>query len=188
MNLTKKCKNCDRNCIKRLNEGNNLWRIRKFCSKGCGTSFRFKKHGMSSSRVYDTWQNIKSRCNNKNNPDYKHYGGRGITYDPKWSTFEGFWGDMRKGYTNDLEIDRINNRKGYTKENCRWTTRKIQLRNYSRNRLLTLNGKTQPLVDWSTEIGMLYSTLNGRINGKKWTVEQALTRPLLNKYELKKYE
>lgn len=77
------------------------------------------KTGLSTSKVYNIWSNMRARCNNPKNVGYYLYGGRGITYDPKWETFEGFWEDMEDGYEDSLSLDRIDNNKGYYKSNCR---------------------------------------------------------------------
>ena len=63
---------------------------------------------------------MKQRCDNDNNPKYPRYGGRGITYDPRWSGFEDFYADMKDGYQEGLTIDRKDNDGNYTKDNCRW--------------------------------------------------------------------
>jgi len=62
---------------------------------------------------------------NKNNPAYRYYGGRGISVSKRWMRFENFLNDMGERPTG-LQLDRINVNAGYRKENCRWTTRKIQ--------------------------------------------------------------
>jgi hypothetical protein len=67
------------------------------------------KHGMSRQRQYHIYQNMCKRCNAPNSKDYKNYGGRGICYCDKWKTFEGFWEDMREGYSDNLTLERIDN-------------------------------------------------------------------------------
>lgn len=86
------------------------------------------KHGMSKSKEYKCWAGFKGRCLNPENIQYKDYGGRGITVSDEWLDFKNFYSDMGEcpeGY----QIDRINNNRGYCKENCRWTTRTINSRN-----------------------------------------------------------
>lgn len=143
-------------------EGN---RLRSGGTKSCGclradTIVAFnKKHGMSSSRLYNIWSHMKSRCSNKNNEAYKRYGGRGIAVCKEWQKFEPFmkWA-MKNGYKDNLEIDRLDNNLGYSPENCHFTTPKINSRNRRSNRLVTINGKTKTLAEWS-EISGLDSTL-----------------------------
>ena len=80
-------------------------------------------------RLYNIWACLKQRCTNKNNKDFKHYGGRGITFTDAWKTFDGFVADMGKGYIDGFTIDRIDNSKGYSKENCRWVAKSEQTKN-----------------------------------------------------------
>jgi hypothetical protein len=89
-------------------------------TKSCGCYRPIKTHGMTGTSVYSTWEHIKRRCNNPKNHKYHRYGGRGITYDKKWETFEGFYEDMGSTYKEGLQIDRIDNDGNYTKENCEW--------------------------------------------------------------------
>lgn len=81
-----------------------------------------KSHDMSRTRQYSIWQGMKERCTNPNRNSWDRYGGRGITFDPKWDTFEGFWEDMKDTYTDNLTIDRKDGDKNYCKANCRWIT------------------------------------------------------------------
>lgn len=87
-------------------------------------------HGMSHSRVYRCWVDMRQRCINPRNEWYPLYGGRGITVCDEWLVFENFheWA-MSNGYSDDLSIDRINNDKGYSPDNCRWATQHEQSMN-----------------------------------------------------------
>lgn len=87
---------------------------------------------MSYTREYKCWRALKNRCLNEKNIQYKDYGGRGITVSKEWTLFENFYADMGK-CPDDFEIDRIDNNKGYCKDNCRWTTKKINSRNRRSN-------------------------------------------------------
>lgn len=120
---------------------------------------------------------MKRRCNNPNQTGYKRYGGRGITYDPKWEKFECFIEEMGFMPKAEMELDRIDNDGNYCKENCRWATRKEQTRNRGGKRatkLYTFNGKTMCIADWAKEIGITPASLQKRLN-KGWPLEIALS-------------
>ena len=86
-------------------------------------------------RLYNIWSIMKQRCRNKKNPAYKYYGGRGIDLCKRWNSFDFFVIDTLETYKDDLSIDRIDNNKGYCKENCRWATQKTQLLNRRRYKI-----------------------------------------------------
>ena len=71
---------------------------------------------------------MKQRCDNPDNGSYQNYGGRGITYDPRWKSYENFKLDMGRR-PEGLTLDRIDNSKGYYKDNCRWATSEEQNNN-----------------------------------------------------------
>ena len=107
-------------------------------------------HGMTGTRINNIWIQMRNRCQNKNNQAYKYYGDRGITVCYRWNVFENFLEDMGELYANhtikysekQTTIDRIDNEKGYFKENCRWATYKEQNKNKRINRkLLSKAGK-----------------------------------------------
>ena len=72
-------------------------------------------------KTYNAWYFMKQRCVNTHRWDYKHYGGRGITYPSEWETYAGFVADMGESPEGG-SLDRIDNNKGYSKENCQWST------------------------------------------------------------------
>jgi len=95
-------------------------------SCGCYNKEKRTTHGMYETRQYQCWADMKTRCDCKENKFYDYYGGRGISYCDKWKTFEGFWEDMQDDYSDDLTINRRDNDKGYSKDNCRWDTKSFQ--------------------------------------------------------------
>jgi len=129
---------------------------------------------MNGTRPYHIWGGLRQRCINKNDKDYYRYGGRGITFDPKWLTFEGFWEDMQEGYADNLSLDRKDNNKGYFKDNCRWATSSEQQNNMRSNRYLTFNGEIKTLTQWSRKLNIPISTIFSRLH-YGWTVEKTLS-------------
>lgn len=84
---------------------------------------------MQGTPEYYTWRAMKNRCLNKKTDNYKHYGGRGITVCDEWvNSFICFHKDMGSR-PKGMSLDRIDNNKGYSKENCRWASSIIQGRN-----------------------------------------------------------
>ena len=77
--------------------------------------FNNKKHWASKTWIYTAWENMKTRCKNKNNANYKNWWWRWISYDPKWEKFEQFYKDMKLTYKKWLTLDRINNNWNYSK-------------------------------------------------------------------------
>lgn len=123
-----------------------------------------------------SWQAMKIRCNNPNVDGYYRYGGRGITYDPKWETYEGFFEDMGER-PEGTTLDRIDNNGNYNKNNCRWATPYEQMNNIRTNRHLTYKGKTMTLSQWAREYNMYPRTFAQRLN-IGWDLEKALITPV----------
>jgi len=113
------------------------------------------KHGLSRSNFYTRFSKIEDRCRNKNNKDYKNYGGRGIKC--LWNNFQGFFEDMHESYLEYIKtngkkgatLDRIDNNKNYCKENCRWIDIKSQQRNRRDNIRFSFGGKNLTIPEWS---------------------------------------
>ena len=119
---------------------------------------------------------MKSRCTNKNIPAYKYYGGRDITICEKWMTYEGFSEDMLSEYKDGLTIDRVDNDRGYSKENCRWVTMEKQCNNKSNNRCIVIAGLTKTLAQWCKEWNVSYEMIRKRLI-MGWSPLRAFTTP-----------
>lgn len=116
-----------------------------------------------------------SRCTNENRPDYKYYGGRGITVCDRWrNSFGSFLEDMGER-PEGMSIDRKQNSIGYGPDNCKWSTSKQQMQNVRTNRNITFNGETLCLMEWARRIGINKQSLSDRIK-RGWPLEKALTK------------
>ena len=113
------------------------------------------------------------RCYHEPNTSYFRYGARGIQVE--WKTFDDFFNDMYPTHSFELTVDRIDNDGNYSKENCRWATKKEQANNRRTNRYITYKGKTLPLAQWSIITGLKRSTITQRIDALGWDLEKAMT-------------
>lgn len=130
------------------------------------------------SRLYTIWKNMKARCSN-NASQNSYYGARGITVCEEWrNSYQAFYNwAMANGYTDELTIDRIDVNGNYEPSNCRWATLKEQANNKRNNRLLTYNGKSLTVSQWTKELGFNQGLISRRINYLGWDIERALTEP-----------
>jgi hypothetical protein len=111
---------------------------------------------------YRAWANMHQRCSNEQVKNFNNYGGRGITVDPHWDSFENFIADLGPKPTPKHTLERIDNDLGYSKSNCRWATRREQANNTRDNRLLTVDGVSQTLAQWARETNISPSALYRR--------------------------
>ena len=148
--------------------------------------------GYNKTVEYNAWLNIQARCFDEKCPVYPRYGGRGIGMCEGWrGSFELFLESMGTKPNPNLSIDRIDNDRGYdcgkcddciargALFNCRWATKKEQSRNMRSNRMLTYNGETMPVCDWSDRLGIRVGVIHHRIN-RGWSDEDALSRTVQN--------
>lgn len=136
---------------------------------------RVRKHGQYKTRLYKIWGNMIQRCSNPKNDSYHLYGEKGIYVCEGWKDFATFrnWA-TENGYADNLSIDRIDNSKGYSPDNCRWATPQEQTDNRDCTINVSYNGKTQTIKRWAEETGIAYKKLLWRINNG-WTIEKTLT-------------
>ena len=136
---------------------------------------KLKKIDPEIKRTRSSWDHMHRRCNYlKNNPRYNSYVKKGITICKRWKSFNAFITDMGirpKG----LSIDRINNSKGYYKDNCRWATAKQQMNNTDFNRKITFKEKSLTISQWADKLNIKQGMIISRLN-RGWTIEKALTR------------
>ena len=154
--------------------------------KSCGCLRHGKynvKHGEGHSRLYMVWVGMKTRCFNKNVPNYSDYGGRGITVCDEWMDFETFrkW-SVENGYDynappHECTLDRINVNGNYEPDNCRWANALTQSNNKRNNKIVSYKGEEHTVAEWAKIKGIRIATLWRRLDSG-WPVEKAMeTKP-----------
>lgn len=135
------------------------------------------KHGLSKHPLYNCLSQIVIRCYCEHRHDYKYYGGRGVTVCDEWrKSFLTFYDwAISNGWQKGLQLDRIDTLKGYSPDNCRWTTSKVNNNNRRDNKLITAFGKTQSASLWAEETNIGRKTIIYRIEKFNWKPEEALT-------------
>lgn len=167
-----KCKYCGEEKI--LKTGY-LWRYKNY-----KCSYLLKLESKQKKRIARTLQRMKQRCYDIDCVDYKNYGARGITICDEWLDKENGLSNFREwslknGYADNLSIDRIDNNKSYSPDNCRWVDSYIQNNNKRSNRIITYMGKTQVLKQWCRELNLPYRKTHKRLYMYGWSVERAFT-------------
>lgn len=140
--------------------------------------------GRSKNDIYGTYISMNARCYSEKSIGYKYYGGRGITVCERWlESFDNFEKDMGERPSKLHSLDRIDNNKGYSKENCRWATKKEQARNTSKNVFITFQGETKCISEWAEEINIPKATILSRFK-LGMIPEECFTKPRTRKYRL----
>ncbi len=147
--------------------GENSFRYGRTTSCGCvqleWAKRHTKTHGMSKTKEYMTWQAMHARCKGYGENETKNYKDRGIAVCKKWASFENFYAHMGKRPSPKHTLERKNNNKGYSPENCVWAIRKQQQRNTRRNRRLTINGVTKCMSEWCEIYGVKVNMIRRRL-------------------------
>lgn len=156
--------------------------------KSCGCDF-IKNGGLQDTRLYKIWSSMHSRCECKTHRSYNRYKDRPICEE--WHSQSGKiqtglfnfvnWAIMN-GYQENLSLDRIDNRKGYSPENCRWVTIKEQARNTTKNVWIEYNGQKKILCDWCEELGIPQVRIQHTVKRHNLTYAEAFDRKLYYKY------
>ena len=155
-------------------------------TRSCGCLFKEVvsnlkfKHGGTKTREYYVWQGMKHRCFNQNDKEYKNYGGRGITVCDRWrNSFENFLHDMGN-VPRGMSIERINNEKNYSPENCKWATRKEQANNKRNNVKLKFGGASYGINDVAELTNINRKCIENRVY-QGWTTPEVIFTPYRRK-------
>lgn len=142
-----------------------------FCSSACYMQYRRETiPNNTKDRLCGVWRGMRERCSYAKHRSAKFYQGRGITVCAEWENdFQAFkkWA-LENGYDysktrKEQSLDRIDNSKGYSPENCRWVSMRINNQNTRRTVNVTFRGKTQCLSEWSRETGIPIETIRKRL-------------------------
>ena len=123
------------------------------------------KHGMSRTKLHGIWVAMRQRCTNPNDANYARYGGRGITVCDEWvNSFEAFrdWA-IANGYVEGkMDLDRTDNDKGYSPDNCRFISHRENLRNTHRKLHDVINGEDITLAEAAEKYSIPYRLIYQR--------------------------
>ncbi len=152
-------------------------------TKSCGCWIRAnnprRTHGHSHTRLYSIWQGMMRRCHDETNAGYGDYGGRGIAVCERWHDVSNFHADMGAPPPKH-EIERLDNDKGYSPENCKWATRKEQLRNKRNNLIVEFAGQRKCVTDWGGGDRKTIKRITYRLQ-HGYSAEDAITLPALGR-------
>ena len=148
-----RCTKCDR--VQSLTSGElNINRLGE-----CLACKKSELEKAKNSRIHNIWMCMKARCKGTGGQNtVRYYAGRGIKYQESWKRFENFYNDMKDGYADNLQLDRIDPDGDYTKENCRWITAKENCRNRRDNTIVTAGGETHVQAWWMEKYGLSSSS------------------------------
>ena len=149
-----------------------------------------KTHGDSYTRLYKIYKGMKRRCyTTKDESVARNYKNRGIGICSEWlEIYINFkrWA-INNGYKDNLSIDRINNDKGYSPDNCRWVTRRQQANNKRTNIYITINNVTHTMSEWCLINNVSVDAACKRIELYGWNPEKAVTTPIRQYEKYGKY-
>lgn len=152
------------------------WNLLSGKSKSCGclsaelAKEREKTHGKNKTKEHAIWVSMRNRCRGNGTNSF-YYTERGITIDPRWDKFENFLEDMGE-CPDGLTLDRIDNRLGYSKENCQWANCSQQSSN-----------KRKSTLNTSGRIGVMWAE-----DRKRWRVNLKVNGVMHNIGSFKSYE
>lgn len=147
--------------------GENIKRHAKTNAKGCSVCYWPSfKHGVSDHRCYNVWEGMIRRCYNSKHTYYHRYGGRGITVCDEWKDAPKDFIEwlLNNGWRKGLQIDRIDNNKGYYPNNCRIVPRIINQNNTCQNRYVYVYGENLTISEAARKYQIGKTTIKERLN------------------------
>lgn len=156
-----KCKICNNEFLKRKVDIKNI--------KEC--HHKYKKHnvqGMSKTRIYKIYKGMINRCYNENNKNFKLYGGRNVKICDEWlNNFLNFYNwSLLNGYNETLTIDRINSKKNYEPNNCRWVSKKTNSSFTQKTKIIKINDEIGSCNYWSKRLNKSKNFISRMLKNK----------------------
>lgn len=141
----------------------------------CGC-LKNKRNGLSETKLYKIYKAIQERCDGKTKDSHR-YLGRGITVCDEWKkNYMSFisWA-LNNGYKEGLQIDRKDNNKGYSPENCRWVTSEVNNNNRHNTFIVLYNGKKEPFMPLMRKLNLINNAPAIRARIKRgWSAQKAI--------------
>lgn len=155
------------------------------CYRKIVNQIRMYRGGDDRRRLHGVLRMAKKRCEDPSCEFYHNYGARGIKVCDEWQGSDGLdrfyrWA-MSHGYKQGLTLDRIDNNKGYSPDNCQFVTRKYQSNNKRNNVYFTFDGVTKTLAEWCEHYKVPYGRVEARLTKMGWDIEDALFTPRYQK-------
>jgi len=145
-------------------------------ANSCGCGYKIEYHGKTGIPEYAVWSDMKARCSKSTHKAYANYGGRGIKVCERWGKFSIFLADMGRRPSDAHSIDRIDNNKGYSAENCRWALIKEQANNKRNTVILEHNGVRLHVTELAKRANLSDRLVRMRL-WRGWPIDRALTTP-----------
>ena len=125
---------------------------------------------------------MKNRCYNPKHKNYLNYNGKGISICDEWKNdFELFYDwSISNGYKKGLSIDRVNNNGNYEPKNCRWVTKREQMWNTSKNKIIEYKNENRCLAEWCDILNLNYETIQSRFH-RGWSIDKSFETPIRKK-------
>lgn len=166
---------CEKKTISKIPSQTLLSQASRSC--GCFELESKLKHGKTKTPEFKSYQSARRRCVSSKDISYPNYGGRGVEF--RFNSFQEFYEEVgeRPEPKKNYSLDRIDSNKHYERGNLRWATRTEQQRNTRSNFILTVDGQTKILEEWSELSGINRETIARRIKIMKWCDYCAVTIP-----------
>lgn len=165
---------CNECGFERIARHNHLKRTSECKHIGLNGKFINYEISWNNKRIQKTFNDMRQRCYDENNKNYKWYGAKGIKICNEWMDNPHLFEEwaLQNGYEDNLTIDRINEDKDYCPNNCRWITNSQNAKYKSTTSLINVNGEVHSGKDWARILGLGYNRINTYV--RKYGLENTI--------------